>query len=92
MLPRSGNCQVGVIKAFNYTLIYLVGLLYIDNLYFEQTRRAYKEKYVIFGDNTGPVLQIPVQKERTAKSLFYNNDVLRKLEKKIIKPLSGNSL
>ena len=40
MLPLSGNCQVGVIKTFHSTSIYLDGLLNIDNLYFEQTRNV----------------------------------------------------
>ena len=47
----------------------------------KRTRTVKKVLYVIFFDNKGPVMQIPVPKGRTVTAKFYKNVVLRKLKK-----------
>ena len=41
-----------------------------------------KALYVIFFDNKGPVMQLPVLKGRTVKGEFYKNVVLKRLKKR----------
>ena len=39
-----------------------------------------KVLYVIFFDNKGPIMQLPIPKGRTLIEAFYKNDVLKKLK------------
>ena len=57
----------------------------------KRTRTVKKVLYVIFFDNKGPVMQIPVPKGRTVTAKFYKNVVLRKLKKyyKTRRPKTG---
>ena len=47
----------------------------------KRTWTVKKVLYVIFFDNKGPVIQIPVPKGKTVTAKFYKNVVLRRLKK-----------
>ena len=46
----------------------------------KRQRMVKKELYVIFFDNKGPVMQLPVPKGRTVTGAFYKNVALEKAE------------
>ena len=46
----------------------------------KRQRTVKKVLYVIFFHNKGPVMQLPVSKDRTVTGAFYKNIVLKKLK------------